>query len=100
MKIEKYLPGETLRPFIKSFTIIESKEGMVNRILPDTSIVMALRIKGKVSIENHISLPLPQFALTGNEAFFERMVIDSLKKVFKNLLKNKSTSTLLCNLIK
>lgn len=46
MRIERHDPTDILRPFIKSFTIIESETGMVNKILPDTSVVMAFRYKG------------------------------------------------------
>jgi AraC-like DNA-binding protein len=46
-----YLPTELLRPFVKRYIIIESEEQIVNRVFPDTSVVMAFRFKGKVSYE-------------------------------------------------
>jgi AraC-like DNA-binding protein len=50
MMIERYTPAENLRPFIKAFLVIESETetGMNNRLLPDTSLVMAFRYKGSV----------------------------------------------------
>lgn len=52
MKAERYLPSAMLKPFVKAYMIIESEGGMVNRVLPDTSIVMAFIFNGQVSIEN------------------------------------------------
>jgi len=49
MKLEEYIPTELLRPFIKSYRIVESEVEMTNRILPSTSLVAAFRYKGQVS---------------------------------------------------
>lgn len=49
MNIATFAPIEMLKPFIKTYLVIESKDELVNRILPDTSVVMAFRYKGKVS---------------------------------------------------
>jgi AraC-like DNA-binding protein len=49
MKITRYIPVKTLQPFIKTFMIIESDHGMENKILPDTSMVMAFRLRGKIT---------------------------------------------------
>lgn len=49
MNISAYAPSEPLRPFIKTYLIIECPDERVNRVLPDTSIVMAFRYKGQVS---------------------------------------------------
>ena len=45
-KVERHTPNDILKPFIKTFMTIESRNGMVNRILPDTSITMAFRYRG------------------------------------------------------
>ncbi len=50
MTVEKYLPSSRLRPFIQSFLFIETQEERDNTVLPDTSMFMALRYKGNVSI--------------------------------------------------
>jgi AraC-like DNA-binding protein len=51
MHVEKYIPADGLKPFIRTFMIIESGPGMDNRILPDTSIVMAFRVKGSIQVK-------------------------------------------------
>jgi methylphosphotriester-DNA--protein-cysteine methyltransferase len=48
MRIENYSPRDELRPFIKTFTIIESESGMVNKILPEASLIMAFRFNGSI----------------------------------------------------
>lgn len=46
--------------------IIESKNGMVNRLLPDTSLVMAFRLNGTVTFQDEeIETRLPASAITG-----------------------------------
>jgi AraC-like DNA-binding protein len=62
MKITRYIPAKTLRPFIKTFMIIESDDGMENKILPDTSLVMAFRLRGHITDTAEI---LPSSAITG-----------------------------------
>jgi AraC-like DNA-binding protein len=51
MNIEHYPPSGIFQPYIKRFMIIESAEGTSNRILPDTSLVMAFRLKGSLRIQ-------------------------------------------------
>jgi AraC-like DNA-binding protein len=46
VNIQRYRPAARLTPFIKEFFIIESDGMMDSKILPDTSLVMALRYKG------------------------------------------------------
>jgi AraC-like DNA-binding protein len=66
MQSERYTPAEILKPFIKTFMIIESENGMENRILPDTSIVMAFRCKGSVTYSvEEIQNRLPVSVITG-----------------------------------
>jgi AraC-like DNA-binding protein len=43
-----YFPSPALSPYVKLYRIVESEGELVNRILPDTSLVMALRFKGEV----------------------------------------------------
>ena len=49
MNINSYKPTELLRPFILTYIIVESQDESVNRVLPDTSLVMAFRYKGRLS---------------------------------------------------
>jgi AraC-like DNA-binding protein len=63
MKIERFIPCEALKPFIKAFIIIESEDGMENRILPDSCVVIAFRLKGNVTstfneVKNSIVSPI------------------------------------------
>lgn len=51
MKFQRYQPTTILQPFIKSFMIIESEEGLQNNILPDTSLTMAFRLRGSITHE-------------------------------------------------
>lgn len=48
MHLKSYSPCDVLKPYIKTFMIIESESGMVNRILPETSLVMAFRFNGSI----------------------------------------------------
>ncbi|HMH22994.1 MAG TPA: helix-turn-helix transcriptional regulator [Puia sp.] len=48
MKIEKFTPSFALTPFIREFMIIESELGTSNKIIPDTTLVMAFRYRGTV----------------------------------------------------
>jgi AraC-like DNA-binding protein len=62
----QFLPSPVLQPYIKHFLLIETEQGMVNRILPDTSIVIAFRIKGNVSFsDNGATYKLPQTVISG-----------------------------------
>lgn len=49
MNLTEYKPTSQLKPFIKSYRIIESEEGQVNRVLPNTSFALAFCVKGQVS---------------------------------------------------
>jgi AraC-like DNA-binding protein len=53
MKGNHFTPSERLSPFVKTYLIIESSEEAVNRVLPDTSLVMAFRFKGQVSYRSN-----------------------------------------------
>ena len=49
MRIHAVTPTEQLRPFIRAYVIIDSPGEKVNRVLPDTSLVMSFQYKGSVS---------------------------------------------------
>ncbi|WP_205513420.1 helix-turn-helix domain-containing protein [Longitalea arenae] len=64
--MELYLPSPLLQPYIKHFLFIEYEQGMVNRILPDTSIVIAFRLRGQVSYsDNGIVHDFPVSVISG-----------------------------------
>jgi AraC-like DNA-binding protein len=48
MNIDIQIPAAALRPFVKSYLIIESQDELTNRVLPDTGVVMAFRYKGAI----------------------------------------------------
>lgn len=49
MQIERFSPSTRLAPFVKTFVHVESMEGMENRILPDTSLMLVFRLKGNIT---------------------------------------------------
>jgi AraC-like DNA-binding protein len=62
----QFLPSPALQPYIKHFLIIECEQGMVNRILPDTSIVIAFRLRGQVSYsDNGATHKIAQSVISG-----------------------------------
>jgi AraC-like DNA-binding protein len=66
VNMEQILPSPLLQPYIKCYRFIESEQGMVNRILPDTSIVIAFRLRGNVSYsDNGITQLFPQTTISG-----------------------------------
>jgi AraC-like DNA-binding protein len=66
MNLQTYLPTEKLRPFIKSYLFIECENDRENRVLPDTSIVLAFRYQGRISVqENGLTTTLPASVVSG-----------------------------------
>src|SRR5258708_22529114 len=66
MIIDTYKPTHLLRPFIKAYLVLESQEGMVNRILPDTSLVLVFRYKGQVNdLSGDVQKALPPSVVSG-----------------------------------
>lgn len=51
MTVTTCQPGPSLAPFIKRYLIIECADDSLNRVFPDTSLVMTFRYKGKVSYQ-------------------------------------------------
>lgn len=66
MKIEDFIPTESLQPFIKTFRIIESQMELANRVLPNTSLAIAFRFSGKNSYTTDTGeSQLPQTTFSG-----------------------------------
>ena len=66
MNVNTYIPSDILKPFVKNYLVIESNDGIVNRVLPDTSLVMAFRFKGNVSyLTGDIETTVPGSVLSG-----------------------------------
>jgi AraC-like DNA-binding protein len=66
MNITDYIPTTLLKPFIKTYKIIESQGELLNRVLPDSSLAIAFRLKGQVNYvaDNHLH-PLPSTVISG-----------------------------------
>ncbi|GAB3696890.1 hypothetical protein GCM10027592_20530 [Spirosoma flavus] len=65
METTEYLPTEQLQPYIKAYRMIESKDELVNRILPGTSFTIAFRFRGQISDRResaHVILPTITFS--------------------------------------
>ncbi|WP_276502730.1 helix-turn-helix domain-containing protein [Terrimonas pollutisoli] len=65
MKIEDHIPTDILRPYIKAYRIIESRDELVNRVVPNTSLAIAFRFKGQISYLNDADksvLPIATFS--------------------------------------
>lgn len=66
MKSEIFIPSDALKPFISRYLIIESEEELVNRVLPDTALVMVMRYKGKVfSLNGDAKNEIPSYGISG-----------------------------------
>jgi AraC-like DNA-binding protein len=49
MRTQRFQPVDILQPFIKTFMIIETEEGLQNNILPDTTLTMAFKLRGTIT---------------------------------------------------
>ena len=66
MNMEIHAPSASLGPYIKSYLFIESQNELLNRILPDTALVMAFRYKGQVDYQTaHDRIALPSSIISG-----------------------------------
>ena len=66
MKINSYKPTELLRPFIKTYRIIESQGELVNRVVPSSSFAIAFRFRGYISyIKDDSKIILPTVTFSG-----------------------------------
>jgi AraC-like DNA-binding protein len=59
-------PVSRLRPYIKAFVIVESSNSKSNRLLPDTSVVAAIRLKGNVKFKTeNYNAQIPMLSISG-----------------------------------
>jgi AraC-like DNA-binding protein len=66
MLVNTFTPSATLSPFVERYVIVESALERVNRLLPDTSIAMAFRLRGHTEyINKNSSTPLPSSVVSG-----------------------------------
>jgi AraC-like DNA-binding protein len=62
LNVEQYIPAARLQPFIKDYLFIETESETDNCILPDTSIVLSVRYRGHISMQEN---NLPGVVLSG-----------------------------------
>jgi AraC-like DNA-binding protein len=65
MNLQRYIPSPDLKPFLRDLLFIETEAATHNLLLPDTSLVLAIRYKGSIThtIDNvDQSLPLATFS--------------------------------------
>ena len=84
MRIHTYTPGIRLQAFIKNFLIIESDHGVVNKILPDTAVVMAFRFRGQV-----------QHSMNSGSGITPATCISGMRKTARLISYNPDTATLI-----
>ncbi|QEC65640.1 helix-turn-helix domain-containing protein [Mucilaginibacter ginsenosidivorans] len=82
--MESYIPADSLKPFVKTFLVIESTRATVNKLLPDTSIVLAFRLGGKITDES-----------AGNDRRLPASVITGLRRSPRFLSYADKTACLL-----
>lgn len=71
MNLKHYPPSGILKPYVKTFLVIESENGTVNQILPDTSLVLAFRLRGAITVQEKAAgkaYELPESVVTGLRA--------------------------------
>lgn len=62
MQITEYIPTDQLKPYVKAFKIIESRNGITNTVLPNTSFALSFNFKGQISYLNNKEKTVLQFA--------------------------------------
>ena len=65
MPAKRYKPIEILQPFIKTFIVIESGDGMQSSILPDTTLTMAFRLRGNIEHSSITTTNFPSSFVAG-----------------------------------
>lgn len=65
MKTHQFQPVGLLTPFIKTFMIIESGNGLQNNILPDTTMTMAFKLRGTITHESQLNTHFPSSFVAG-----------------------------------
>lgn len=84
MTIEDYKPTDILKPFIKTYKIVESQEEVENRVLPNTSLAIAFRFKGQNTYHTDTEkIQLPTITFSG------------LRKSARLINYSRNTSTLI-----
>ena len=65
MKSYHFQPVTLLKPFIKTFMIVESGDGLQNNVLPDTTMTMAFRLRGAITHDANSNAIFPSSFVSG-----------------------------------
>src|SRR5690242_2069951 len=84
LQIEQFQPSAPLKPHVKTFMIIASDQAAHNRLLPDTSTVLAFRLEGAITDKSN-----------GNDNKLPSAVITGLRKSPRFLSYGEETACLL-----
>ncbi len=73
MQVENYTPADLLRPYIKSYTVIEVPFGMETLVLPHAGLVLAIPFRGHISFQkDNITHKISTITLSGIRKTFRR----------------------------
>jgi AraC-like DNA-binding protein len=76
MRFDQFIPGGILKPYIKYFVIAESEHEQTYKVLPDTSLVIGLQYRGRLTnITNTTENALTTLGVTG---------LQDTYRIFKN----------------
>jgi AraC-like DNA-binding protein len=71
-------PVSCLRPYIKAFVVVDSNYKRSNRLLPDTSVVAAIRLRGNVQLKaQNGNTSLPMLSVSGLRSSYRIAEYDS-----------------------
>lgn len=66
MNFQTYIPSKALSPFVKNYLIIDAQQEQLNKVLPETHLVMAFRYKGRVDqLINNVTHTLAPAVISG-----------------------------------
>jgi AraC-like DNA-binding protein len=65
MKVERFQPCDRLAPYVKEFIVIDTDAEVQSTALPDTSVVMAFRLKGSVAYTKSAQEIIPASSIAG-----------------------------------
>lgn len=83
MNVKNFVPTDVLKPFIKGYRIIECNEAQHNNVLPNTSVALAFRIKGRNG-----------YGFQADNAILPAMVLSGLRKSGRTIHYAPQTATL------
>lgn len=67
LQLRRFAPSPRLTPYVKSYLFVDSDSETESRVLPDTSIVLAFRYRGKITdgVSGIVEGTLPRTAISG-----------------------------------